>query len=143
MEAQELIKQRYERVAAMLDERARRAVAASEALSVGRGGIALVARATGLSRKAITLGGRELRGAVPLAAAGHIRRAGGGRKPLEAQDPTVRADLERLVDPTTRGDPESPLRWTGTSVRRLASELRAQGHRISHEKVAQLLRAAG
>jgi len=143
MEAQELIKQRYERVAALLDERARRAVAASEALSVGRGGIALVARATGLSRKAIALGIRELRGVVPLAAPGRIRRAGGGRKPLEAQDPTLRADLERLVDPTTRGDPESPLRWTGKSVRRLASELRAEGHRVSHEKVAQLLRAAG
>jgi hypothetical protein len=129
MEAQERIKQRYERVVALLDERARRAVAASEALSVGRGGIALIARATGLSRKAIALGVRELRGEVPPAAAGRIRRAGGGRKALDAQDPTLRADLERLVEPTTRGDPESPLRWTCTSVRRLAHELRTRPSR--------------
>jgi len=143
MEAHERIKQRYERVAGVLDERARRVVAASEALALGRGGIAAVSRATGLSRKAIALGVRELRGEVPRAEPGRIRRPGGGRKPLEAQDPTLRADLERLVEPATRGDPESPLRWTGKSVRRLARELRAPGHRVSHEKVAQLLQALG
>jgi hypothetical protein len=98
-----LIKQRYERVAGVLDERARRAVAAAEALALGRGGIAAVARATGLSRKAIALGVRELRGEVPRAEPGRIRRPGGGRKPLESQDPTLRADLERLVAPVTRG----------------------------------------
>ena len=143
MEAHELIKQRYERVAGVLDERARRVVAASEALALGRGGIAAVSRATGLSRKAIALGVRELRGEVPRAEPGRIRRPGGGRKPLEAQDPTLRADLERLVEPVTRADPESPLRWTCKSVRRLARELHARGHRVSHEKVAQLLHALG
>jgi hypothetical protein len=143
MEAHELIKQRYERVAGVLDERARRVVAASEALALGRGGIAAVSRATGLSRKAIALGVRELRGEVPPAEPGRIRRPGGGRKPLEVQDPTLRTDLERLVEPVTRGDPEAPLRWTCKSVRRLARELHAQGHRVSHEKVAQLLQALG
>jgi transposase len=143
MEAHELIKQRYERIAGVLDERARRAVAAAEALALGRGGIAAVSRATGLSRKAIALGVRELRGEVPRAEPGRIRRPGGGRKPLESQDPTLRADLERLVEPVTRGDPESPLRWTCKSVRRLARELHVQGHRLSHEKVAQLLHALG
>jgi hypothetical protein len=72
-----------------------------------------------------------------------VRRPGGGRKPLEDQDPTLRADLERLVEPLARGDPESPLRWTCKSVRRLARELHAPGHRVSHEKVAPLLRALG
>jgi transposase len=143
MDSQAMIKYRYERVAALLDERGRRAVAASEALALGRGGITAVARATGVSRKAIALGMRELRGEVVPAAPGRVRRPGGGRKPLVQTDPSVVADLERLVEPTTRGDPESPLRWTCKSVRRLARELQQQGHRISHEKVAQLLRAHG
>ncbi len=137
------IRQRYERVARVLDERGRRAVAAAEALTLGRGGITRVARATGLSRKAIALGIKGLSGAVAQAAPGRVRRAGGGRKPLVETDPTLRADLERLVEPVTRGDPESPLRWTCESLRRLARELQRQGHRVSHETVAHLLHAAG
>jgi hypothetical protein len=131
MKDREGIKQRYEAVAGVLDERARRAVAAAEALAYGWGGIRAVASATGLSRERIALGLKELRGEVPAAGAGRVRRAGGGRKPLEAHDPTLRVDLERLVEPTTRGDPVSPLRWTCKSVRQLARELQRQGHQVS------------
>jgi transposase len=137
------IHERYAAVAGVLDERARRAVAAAEALAYGWGGIRAVARATGLTRASIALGIRELRGEVPAPPPGRVRRPGGGRKPLEAHDPSLRADLARLVEPSTRGDPESPLRWTSKSVRRLAGELQAQGHAVSYQKVAELLHALG
>jgi len=134
--------ERYARVAGTLDERGRRAVAASEALAIGWGGISAVARATGLSRKVIQVGIKELSGTVPVAAAGRIRRPGGGRKTTAAKDPDVRADLERLIEPTTRGDPESPLRWTSKSLHKLAAELRAHGHQVSYQWVADTLHAA-
>jgi hypothetical protein len=143
MKEQEAIKERYARVARVLDERSRRAVAAAEALALGWGGITAVSRATGLSRTAIRLGIAELTGAVPRAAPGRIRRPGGGRKKTVAIDPTVRDDLERLVEPVTRGDPESPLRWTSKSVRKLAAALRGLGHRVSHQWVAEALRDLG
>jgi hypothetical protein len=143
MKEQDAIKERYTRVAGTLDERGRRAVAASEALALGWGGIAAVSRATGLSRDVIRAGIKELRGVVPVAAPGRVRRPGGGRKKLVARDPTVLADLERLVEPATRGDPESPLRWTCKSVRKLAAALREAGHQASHQWVAEALRALG
>ncbi len=143
MKAQEGIKERYARVAGTLDERARRAVVASEALAIGWGGMTAVARATGLSRTVIQKGIKELSGTAPVAAPGRVRRPGGGRKKTVEKDPDVQADLERLVEPVTRGDPESPLRWTCKSVRKLAAELRAQGHRVSHAWVAGMLRAQG
>jgi len=133
---------RYARVAGTVDERGRRAVAASEALARGWGGISAVARATGLARKVIQVGSKEISGTVPVAAPGRIRRPGGGRKTTVAKDPDVRADLERLIEPTTRGDPESPLRWTSKSLRRLAAALRAQGHQVSYQWVADTLHAA-
>src|SRR5215469_13253302 len=137
------IHHRYAAVAGVLDERARRAVAAAEAMAYGWGGIRAVARATGLTRESIALGIRELRGEVPVAPRGRVRRPGGGRKPLEAHDPTLRADLERLVEPRTRGDPESPLRWTSKSVRRLAQALQAAGHAVSYQQVMEVLHALG
>jgi len=137
---EEMIKGRYTRVAGILDERGRRAVAASEALTMGWGGIAAVARATGLARAVIEDWIKELTGAVPGAAPGRVRRPGGGRKKTADTDPTARADLERLVEPTTRGDPESALRWTCKGVRRLAAEMQALGHRVSHQWVAEALR---
>jgi len=137
---EDAIKERYARVAGILDERGRRAVAASEALTLGRGGIAAVARATGVARGVIEDGIKELTGAVEGAPRGRIRRAGGGRKKTVDTDPTARTALERLVEPTTRGDPESPLRWTCKGVRRLAAELRARGHQVSHQWVAEALR---
>jgi transposase len=142
-EQEATIKERYARVAGTLDERGRRAVAASEALALGWGGIAAVARATGLSRDSIRLGIQELRGTVPSAAPGRIRRPGGGRKKTVDTDPSVLTDLERLVEPVTRGDPESPLRWTCKSVRKLAAALRERGHRVSHQWVAQALQDLG
>jgi transposase len=143
MEQQEVIKARFARVAGMLDERARRAVAASEALAIGWGGITAVSRATGLSRTVIQNGIKELTGTRPRAAPGRIRRPGGGRKKTVEIDPSVRVDLEQLVEPVTRGDPESALRWTCKSVRHLAAELREQGHRVSHQWVAERLHDLG
>ena len=136
------IKERFARVAERLDERARRLVAASEALALGWGGITATSRATGLSRAAIRRGIAELQGA-PAAAPGRIRRAGGGRKKTVELDPTLQRDLEALVEPTTRGDPEGPLRWTCKSLRKLAAQLHERGHRVSHQLVAELLQAAG
>jgi hypothetical protein len=143
MKEQGAIRERYARVAGTLDERGRRAVAASEALALGWGGISAVARATGLSRDVIRAGIRELRGLVPVAAPGRVRRPGGGRKKTAERDPTVVADLERLVEPATRGDPMSPLRWTSKSVRKLAAALRDAGHRVSHQWVAEALHGLG
>jgi hypothetical protein len=116
-------------------------VAAAEAQEAGYGGVSRVSRACGLSRVTITKGLREL-SAAPLSA-DRIRRVGGGRHRLEVHDPDLPAVLEALVEPLTRGDPESPLRWTCKSTRTLAGELVHQHHPVSHEKVAQYLRRMG
>ena len=121
-----------------LDERARRMMAGSEARELGYGGVSMVNRACGLSRVTITKAMQELD--EPALAPGRIRRPGGGRHTLVDHDPNLPSSLEGLVEPLARGDPESPLRWTNKSTRKLAAELTAQGHPISHEKVAQLLR---
>ncbi len=124
-----------------LNERARRLVAASKAVELGYGGVSRVSRACGLSRVTLTKGIQELQ-AAPLSP-GRIRRAGGGRRKLTANDPGLSPALDGLVEPLTRGDPQSPLRWTCKSARTLAAELSARRHPISHTKVAQLLREAG
>ena len=142
MKREEEIKQRYERVAGELNERTRRLLAASEALAIGWGGVSAVSRATGLSRPAITQGMKELQEGAK-AGEGRIRRVGGGRKSNVSKDPSLREDLERLVEPVTRGDPESPLRWTSKSVRKLAKELQHWGHQVSHELVSELLHELG
>ena len=121
-----------------LNERSRRMLAAAEAVEIGYGGVSLVSRACGLSRVTITKGINEL-DAPPLAEE-RIRRLGGGRWRLTVRDPGLPGVLESLVEPLTRGDPESPLRWTCKSTRTLAQELTGREHPISHEKVAQLLR---
>jgi hypothetical protein len=140
----ETIRQKFEALRPFLDERARRVWAATEAAALGRGGVTLVARATGMARSTLHAGQRDLQEpeAARLAmAAGRVRRAGAGRKPLTEQDPRLVDALEALVDPLARGDPESPLRWTTKSTRQLAAVLRAQGHPISYVKVAELLKA--
>jgi hypothetical protein len=139
---EEAIAARYLSVAPLLDERARRLLAGSEALAFGRGGVAAVARATGLARTTVARGVADVR-AGERVARGRIRRPGAGRPPIEERDPTLRADLEALIEPTTRGDPESPLRWTTRSVRNLAAALRRGGHAVSHQTVAELLREMG
>jgi hypothetical protein len=121
----------------------RRLVAAAESEAIGYGGVSAVARATGVSRRAITEGTKELRqqkeSGESLAAQSRIRRKGAGRKRTVDKDPALREDLDRLVGPATRGDPESPLRWTCKSVRKLAEELRREGHTVSYQTVAELL----
>jgi hypothetical protein len=143
MDTEAAIKKRYARMRSALNERARRLFAATEALAIGWGGVAIVARATGIAPSTIGLGKQEVRALeearlTPLPTT-RSRRAGGGRKKTRDKDPTLVADLERLVEPTTRGDPESPLRWTCKSVRRLARELVRQGHQTSATMVAKLL----
>jgi hypothetical protein len=132
------LREKFARLWPHLDERARRLLAASEARDLGHGGVSLVSRACGLSRVMITKGLEELDD--PPLPAGRVRRAGGGRLRLVDRDPALPHRLEALVEPLTRGDPESPLRWTSKSTRALAAELAAQHTRISHETVAQLLR---
>jgi hypothetical protein len=132
------LRQKFAQVWPHLDEHARRLVAASEALQLGYGGISCVSRACGLSRTTITKAVQELK-AAPLPAS-RLRRLGAGRPSLVKRDPDLLPVLESLVEPLTRGDPESPLRWTCKSTRVLAAELTAQNHPVSHEKVAQLLR---
>jgi Rhodopirellula transposase DDE domain len=121
-----------------LDERARRLFAASEARHLGHGGVTAISQACGLSRVTITKALHELD--EPPLPAGRVRRPGGGRRSLVALDPGLLGRLEALVDPLSRGDPQSPLRWTIKSTRTLAVALTGQGYAISHEKVAQLLR---
>ena len=117
-------------------------MAASEALTLGYGGISEVCRACGLSRKAIAKGMQEIEdGTAPPP--GRVRRPGGGRKKLVVHDPLLLDALERLIDPETRGDPESPLRWICKSTRNLAGQLTRQKHPISYVKVAQLLYEQG
>jgi len=142
MTQEEEIKQRYVRIAGDLTERTRRLFAANEALSLGWGGISAVSRATGLSRQVISDGMQELQEG-PQAEEGRVRRKGGGRKSNVSKDPKLSEDLERLVEPVTRGDPESPLRWTSKSVRKLAKELQGMGHQVSHELVSELLHGLG
>ena len=150
MQAESPIAQRWQLMREHLDERQRRAFAAAEARVLGRGGVAQVVAATGMSRNTIVAGMEELDGtdnefiaAEPLAAAKATRRSGGGRKSATHKDPTLVPDLLALVDPSTRGDPESPLRWTCKSLRVLTNELKAQGHAISHVVVGQLLKLQG
>jgi hypothetical protein len=136
------IRQRFDALAPVLDERGRRRFAAAEALAAGRGGIAAVSRATGLARSTIGRGLAELRnGDAPDPQ--RVRRKGGGRKPLIAQDPTLLDDLRTLVEPDSRGDPQSPLLWTSRSLRKLAAGLRGLGHQISYTLTGELLHRLG
>jgi hypothetical protein len=130
--------QKFRSVWPLLDERTRRIMAANEAVSLGFGGISVVHRACGMSRRSIAQGIREIQeGVVP--SAGRIRRPGAGRKPLTVSDPSLLEDLEEMIDCQTRGDPQSPLRWICKSTRAIARQLGRNHHRVSHAKVAQIL----
>ncbi|MEK7301671.1 MAG: ISAzo13 family transposase [Pseudomonadota bacterium] len=132
------LSQKFSAVWRFLDERTRRIMAANEAMGFGYGGISRVRRACGLSRKTIAKGIEEIKtGSLPLG--GRIRRAGAGRKKITVRDPRLVTALKRLIDPTTRGDPESPLRWTCKSTRTLARQLSKQNHPVGYVKVSQLL----
>ena len=146
-----LISRRWNVMREALDERQRRLWVAVEAKVLGRGGIAAVAMATGVSRSTIRAGLAEIEAmqvvgrtdVEPARPVKRVRRAGAGRKRMEVQDDTLVADLLSLVDPLTRGDPQSPLRWTCNSLRTLAEQLRAIGHSVSHVVVGHLLKAQG
>lgn len=144
MDDEEAIRRRFELLDPHLDERTRRLTAAAEAEAIGFGGVARVARATGYSRLTIRRGIKDLKAAPESPPGGRkIRRPGGGRKRTVDTDLTLRSDLEKLVQPTERGEPESPLRWTCKSVRRLAEELKRMGHQTSHRMVAEMLHEMG
>ncbi len=142
MEQERAIREKFGLLEGGLDERARRAWAAAEALSLGYGGISAVHRATGLAISTIRRGIRDVTSA-DRPPPGRVRMPGGGRKRKAEADKTLLSDLEELLDASTRGDPESPLRWTIKSVRRLSVELHAMGHDVSHVVVAGLLRELG
>jgi len=139
------IRRKYRALRPGMDERLRRQWAAAEARELGRGGVTAVAHATGMSRTTITAGKQELE--LPAKQreqeALRVRRPGGGRRPLAETDPELWAALEALVEPVTRGDPESPLRWTCKSTAKLAAELARQKHPVSDRTVATLLKQAG
>jgi DNA-binding transcriptional ArsR family regulator len=136
------IRLRFEALDPLLDERGRRRFAAAEAMAAGSGGVSAVARATGIARSTIGRALVELRDGVIWDDA-RVRRPGGGRKPLSETDASLLDDLRRLVDPATRGDPESPLLWTSKSLRKLAEGLRGIGHTVCHNVVGDLLRKLG
>jgi hypothetical protein len=139
------IRRKFRALRPRMDERLRRQWAAAEARELGRGGVTAVACATGMSRTTITVGGRELE--LPIKQreqeALRVRRPGGGRRSLSQTDPDLLAALEALVEPVTRGDPESPLRWTCKSTAKLAAELTRQKHPVSDRTVATMLKQAG
>jgi transposase len=136
------IKARYQALKPVLDERARRLLAAAESQAIGKGGISIVAKATGISRPVIRQGIADLQDPASLAP-GRVRRQGGGRKRAIAKDGSLKPDLEKLLESTTRGDPEAPLRWTCKSVRQLTAELKRRKHQVSHQVVADLLHELG
>jgi hypothetical protein len=140
----ESLRRKFDLLLPLMNERMRRIWAAAEAIEIGWGGVFTVISATGLSHNTIDQGIRELKEGVspdvleiPF---GRVRRVGGGRKPITQHDTSLLRDLESLVDPSTRGDPQSALRWTCKSIRKLAEELKQEGHRIGYRTVATLLR---
>ncbi len=147
----QMLRTKYEALRSLLDERTRRVWAATEARALGHGGVTAVATATGLQRNTVRAGLRELDKRGPGADVlpelelppSRVRAPGAGRKPLTERDPSLVDDLEALVEPATRGDPMSPLRWTCKSTRQLARELGRQGHQVSYVTVAELLHALG
>ena len=141
------MRRKFELLHPLMNERLRRHWAACEAMTLQRGGVTLVAQATGLSRTTIWAGLRELRQPEGVSAddlpADRARHAGAGRPFVEQTDATLAKDLEALVEATTRGDPQSPLRWTCKSTRNLAEELSRHGHRVSYRTVAAMLHDLG
>jgi hypothetical protein len=145
---EQIISAKYELLKPLLDEQKRRLFVAAEAISLGEGGISIVSRATGISRDTISKGCKELTnkptGEIETSLPkGKIRAPGGGRKSSIDKDPTLISDLENLIEPTSRGDPESPLLWTSKSSRKLAEELNKMGHKVTHARVADMLHMIG
>jgi Rhodopirellula transposase DDE domain len=138
MDVVERLREKYDALSVGMGEAMRRRWAAVEARALGRGGLTRVSEATGLSRPTIRRGLREVDGGVPLRAT-HQRAAGAGRPRRTTEDPKLLRDFGALVDPVTRGDSRSPLRWTCKSTIQLAEELRVRGHAVSHQTIGRLL----
>ena len=136
-----IIREKFRTLEAVLDERSRRLWAATEAKALGYRGQTLVAKATGMARNTVHVGLRELEHTADALTGDHqrVRRSGGGRKRLIEHDPLLVTQLDALVEPTSRGDPQSPLRWTCKSTRQLAAALQQHGHKVGRHKVAELL----
>jgi len=145
---EEIISKKYNLLKPFLDEKSKRLFAAAEALSIGKGNISIVSRATGISENTIKKGCNELEsGKVGTSETpipdDKLRAPGGGRKKSVEKYPRLLPDLETLIEPTSRGDPESPLRWTSKSLRKIAEELQKMGHKVSHARVADMLHTLG
>lgn len=138
----ETIKKRYEYFAQILDERMLRLWAGTESCIIGRGGVAAVTKATGLSRNTIVRGIKEMKDKDKTSSES-VRKTGGGRKRIIEKNPELKRDLDTLMEPVTRGDPESPLLWTCKSLRKLSCELNRKGHNISYRVVGDLLHEMG
>ncbi len=147
MKSEEQLREQYRLIGGSLDERGRREWAASEAMAQGYGGIARVHRATGIVPSTIGKGIKELRareaGEVAEEQTRRVRRPGGGRRSKVAETPELLVALEELLEPSTRGDPESPLRWSSKSLRQLAKELTRRGYELSYRTVGRLLKQLG
>ena len=141
-QSEEAIRRKFSELAPYLNERTRRMWAATEAHALGFGGVVIVARATGMTRDTVSAGLQELTHPEVMPV-DRVRKPGAGRRRLTETDPTLQSELDALINPVTRGDPESALRWTSKSTQKLAQELRAKGHTISDRTVSQLLREAG
>ena len=139
METRENIQKRYELLKPIMNERFRRLWSAAEAKVIGHGGIGLVSQATGQSRTTIASGIKELEAADKIAMKG-VRKSGGGRQKIVDKTPAVEAELLQLIEPTVRGEPESPILWTTKSLRTISAELGTRGYRISRNRVAELLK---
>lgn len=139
---EKMIKERYQKFAKILDERMLRIWAGTESSIMGHGGIAAVSRATGLSRNTIARGINELKETEKISFK-RVRKIGGGRRKTLDKDPKIKNDLMKLMDPVTRGDPETPLLWTCKSLRKLSEELKKEGHNISHRIVGEILHQSG
>jgi len=133
---------KYKKIFPLLNEKQRRLVAASDAEFIGRGGIVKVSQASGMSRSTINIGMKELQSGS-IAEKERSRKAGGGRKTLFETNPSLEGDIDMIVSPVTRGDPESPLIWCSKSLRNIASALQSKGHRISHNAVGMILKGQG
>jgi len=136
------VKSKFDKIKHSLNECSRRLWAASEAIAIGKNGIAVVFQATGIAKTTIYRGRAELQ-SEEIAPAGKVRKAGGGRKKLEDTHSDLLSKIEELVSPETRGDPESPLLWTTKSTRNISNTLKAAGITISHAKVAKILKSIG
>ena len=142
METEVILTNIYDKLSQHINERQKRLLVAVEAESYGYGGVTLLSNITGMSRSTINIGKKELKEGI-IFETGRIRREGAGRKKIQKYNPKLEEDLNSLIEPTSRGDPESPLRWTCLSTRKLAKELQKKGHQVSHSTVAMLLKKLG